>query len=449
MPLPKDHPRTIILGAFIHAAGYHVAGWRYPGAVSATEDIGHLTQICQIAERGKFHLAFLGDGLSISADTAPSMLARLEPLTLLSAIAVNTRHIGLAATASTTYGEPFHIARQFASLDHISGGRAGWNVVTSANPKDGANFSKASHMEHGARYERAEEFVEVVRGLWDTWEAGALVRDKATGQYVDSSKLHALDHRGPHFSVAGPLNISRSPQGHPVLIQAGSSGPGQRLASRIADVIFTAQQNLPAAKSFYREIKQEITRQGRSADQVFVMPGIMPIVGRTDEEARAKFDYLQSLIDTDNASAALSQRFGIDMSAYPIDGPLPEDLPQTNGFRSRVQLLTEMARNEHMTLRELYRAAAISNGHHVIVGSAERVADELEAWFAGAAADGFNIMAPYFPGALQDFVDLVVPVLQARGLYHLDYRSTTLRGNLGLRPVESCERQLSSSAALA
>jgi FMN-dependent oxidoreductase (nitrilotriacetate monooxygenase family) len=422
----------MVLGLFLHAAGYHVAGWRHPDAVSATEDIAFLTDICQRAERGKFHLAFLGDGLSASAKTPPSMLARLEPLTLLSAVAVQTKHIGLAATASTTYGQPFHIARQFASLDHISGGRAGWNVVTSASTHDAANFGIDEHPAPELRYARAEEFVDVVKGLWDTWDDGALVRDKASGVYADASKLSALNHHGAHFDVAGPLNMSRPPQGHPVVIQAGSSAPGQALATRIADIIFTAQSELPAAQAFYAGIKEGVARQGRSPAQVFVMPGVMPIVGRTDAEAQERYDHLQSLIDTDNAVAALSHRFGVDLSALSPDDLLPDHLPETHGFRSRIELLSLLARRKQLTLRELYRHTAASNGHHLIVGSPTRIADELERWFTQGAADGFNIMAPYFPGAFQDFIDLVVPILQDRGLFHRDYAATTLRGNLGL-----------------
>ena len=249
---------------------------------------------------------------------------------------------------------------------------------------------------------------------------------------MDTSKLRALNHHGEHFNVAGPLNISRPPQGHPVLIQAGSSGPGQALASRIADIIFTAQSELAPAQAFYSGIKQKIGNRGRSPDQVYVMPGIMPIVGRTDEEAWERFEQLQSLIDADDAVAALSHRFGVDLSSLSPDDYLPENLPETNGFRSRIELLSEFAQRKRLTLRELYRHTAASNGHHLIVGSAARVADELESWFKEGAADGFNIMAPYFPGALQDFIDLVVPILQERGLYHHDYRATTLRGNLGL-----------------
>ncbi|WP_420225115.1 NtaA/DmoA family FMN-dependent monooxygenase [Pigmentiphaga litoralis] len=283
-----------------------------------------------------------------------------------------------------------------------------------------------------ARYARAQEFVDVVRGLWDTWDDGALVRDKATGTYVDASRLRALDHHGELFDVAGPLNMSRPPQGHPVMIQAGSSGPGQALASRIADIIFTAQSELQPAQAFYSGIKQGIALQGRSPAHVFVLPGVMPIVGRTDAEAQDRYEHLQSLIDTNNSVAQLSHRFGVDLSALHPDDPLPDDLPETNGFRSRIELLSSMARRRRLTLRELYRHTAASNGHHLIVGSPSRIADELEQWFTQGAADGFNIMAPYFPGAFQDFIDLVIPILQDRGLFHRDYASTTLRGNLGL-----------------
>lgn len=432
MPQPSPSRRPLVLGVFLHAAGYHVAGWRHPDAIAATEDISHLVDICIEAERGKFQLAFLGDSLNASSHTAPSQLARLEPLTLLSAIAMRTRHIGLAATASTTYTQPFHVARQFASLDHISRGRAGWNVVTSATPADAANFGMQAHPDATRRYARAEEFVDVVRGLWDTWQDGALIRDKASGQYVDNRKFRPLDHVGEHFQVAGPLNISRSPQGHPVLIQAGASPEGKALAARVADVIFTAQSELSAAQAFYREMKTRVAAHGRHPDSVAILPGIMPIVGRTDAQAQERFQALQALIDTDHAIASLSHRFGVDLSACTLDGYLPDNLPDTNGFRSRIALLAGIARRDRLTLRELYRVVAASNGHRLVIGSPDRVADEIQAWHQGSAADGFNIMAPYFPGALTDFVDLVVPVLQQRGLFHLDYPSDTLRGNLGL-----------------
>ncbi|CAN5778907.1 LLM class flavin-dependent oxidoreductase [soil metagenome] len=422
----------MILGLFMHTAGYHEAGWRHPDAQSATESLAHLTQIAQIAERGKLHMLFFGDGLSTSATTHPSMLARLEPLTALSALAVQTKHIGLAASATTTFNEPYNVARIFASLDHISGGRAGWNVVTSGTPRDAGNFSRSEHLAHDLRYERAEEFFDVVTGLWDTWEEGALVREKERGVYVDVDRLYPQGHRGAHFQVAGPLNVSRPPQGHPVIIQAGSSVPGQALAARIADLVFTAQYDQSEAQAFYRGIKAQVVAHGRRGEHALVLPGLMPIVGRTLDEAHSRFEQLQGWVDPRGALAALSLRMGTDMSRYELDAPVPAGLPDSNGMLSRARLLSRRGRLDGMTLRELHRLVAGTNGHHVVIGTPESIADEMQSWVDTKAADGFNLVMPYFQTCLVDFVDLVVPILQKRGLFRIEYAGNTLRANLGL-----------------
>ncbi|WP_349743651.1 LLM class flavin-dependent oxidoreductase [Roseateles cavernae] len=424
-------PRSLRLGLFLQAAGHHVAGWRYPGAAFGSENLPHIVGIAQAAEAARFDLIFLGDNLATHAKEHPSFIARFEPLTLLSALAMVTERIGLAATASTTYGEPFHLARAFASLDLLSGGRAGWNVVTSTSPDIAPNFSRTEHPEHEARYARALEFVEVVKGLWDSWEEGAFIHDSATGRYIDPAKLHTLDHRGAHFQVRGPLNVSRSPQGQPVLIQAGSSETGQDLAARIGELVFTAQQSLEDAQAFYRGLKARLPAQGRRPEHCLVMPGILPIVGRTSAEADEKFATLQSYIEGANAVRLLSERLGHDISDYPLDGPVPE-LPPSQLNQSRAKLLTDLARREGLSLRRLYYLVAGSRGHKIVAGTGAQIADTLQLWFESGAADGFNVMPPYFPGAFDDFVAEVLPILRERGLLRHDYEGRTLREHLGL-----------------
>ena len=431
-----DTKRQMHLGIFVQAAGHHVAGWRLPEAEAGAENLDLIQRIAATAERGKFDLFFLADGLTTTKDAHPSMVARFEPMTLLAALAMSTRRIGLAATVSTTYGEPFHVARAFSSLDHLSRGRAGWNVVTTSYARSAANFSRGTHPEHSERYAIAREFVEVAKGLWDSWEDGAFVMDKATGTYFEPDKLHLLEHEGKYFSVKGPLNSSRSPQGHPIVIQAGSSDPGQELAAETADVVFTAQQSFEDAKAFYDELKARLPRYGRRPDQLHVMPGVFPVIGRTEQEALDKLKLLQSWADPAASLALVSERLGHDISGYPMDEPLP-DLPLSDQLKSRSKLLTDLARRENLTLGELVAVVASARGHRMVRGTPERVADQLEDWFVGGAADGFNIMPPYFPGGLDDFVDLVVPILQERGLFRTDYSGTTLRDHLGLTRPEN------------
>ncbi|GGF43285.1 monooxygenase [Aliidongia dinghuensis] len=428
--------RQMHLGVFVQAAGHHVAGWRLPDAEAGSENLDLIKRIAATAERGKFDLFFLADGLTTGKDAHPSMVARFEPMTLLAALAMSTSRIGLAATVSTTYGEPFHVARAFSSLDHLSQGRAGWNVVTTSYARSAANFSRGAHPEHDERYAIAREFVEIAKGLWDSWEDGAFVMDKSTGAYFDPSKLHLLEHEGKYFSVKGPLNSSRPPQGHPIIIQAGSSDPGQELAAETADVVFTAQADLEEAKAFYDGLKARLPRYGRRSDQLHVMPGVFPVIGRTEQEALDKLKLLQSWADPAASLALVSERLGHDISGYPMDGPVPE-LPLSDQLRSRSKLLADLARRENLTLGELVAIVASARGHWMVRGTPERIADQLEAWFVGGAADGFNIMPPYFPGGLDDFVDLVVPILQERGLFRTDYTGSTLRDHLGLTRPEN------------
>lgn len=423
--------RQLRLGLFVLHAGYHLAGWRHPDARSGGEDFGLMRETAETAERGLFDLFFLPDTPTSSRGASPSAAARLEPLTLLSALSVATRDIGLVATASTTYTEPFNLARQFASLDHLSGGRAAWNIVTTLSAEVAASFGSAGHLAHGKRYARAAEFIAVAKGLWDSWDDDAFVRDKARGVYFHKDKLHYLDHEGEHFSVRGPLSLARPPQGYPLLVLAGASDEGQALSAQVADIVFSAQNDLGEAQAFYHGVKRRAAEAGRDPDQLLVFPGVLPILGATEAEARAKFDHLQSLVDTEQALPLLSFFLGHDVSGLPLDAPLPE-LPPSDAMKSRTELLVAFARAEGLTVRELARVVAAGRGHLVVVGSPAQVADTLESWFTGRAADGFNIMVPYLPGGLEDFVDGVVPILQARGLYKTGYEQGTLREKLGL-----------------
>jgi FMN-dependent oxidoreductase (nitrilotriacetate monooxygenase family) len=418
------------LGLFIQAAGHHAAGWRYPGAQSGSENFALVKQLTLAAERAKLDMVFFGDKLVTGPKEHPSMIVRFEPLTLLGALASITEHIGLAATASTTYGEPYTLARQFGTLDKISEGRAAWNVVTTGYDS-AANFTLAKHPDHERRYAVAEEFVEVVRGLWDSFEDDAYVRDADAGVYLDPAKMHALHHKGEFFDIAGPLNLTRGPQGHPVLIQAGSSGPGMALAARVAEVVFTAQQDLGSAQQFYRQLKELVVANGRSPDHCLVMPGIMPIIGSTEADAHARFERLQQWTDLDAALLLVGDRLGQDLSGFDLDQPLP-DLPLPENMKSRAQLLLELSHRDGLTLRQICNLAAGARGHKIVVGTAQRVADELIAWFEGEAADGFNLMPSHFPEGLDMFVDGVLPILRSRGLFRQDYEGRTLREHLGL-----------------
>jgi FMN-dependent oxidoreductase (nitrilotriacetate monooxygenase family) len=423
--------RQMHLGLFILGTGSHVAGWRYPGAVDSFQDFPAIQQIGQTAERGKFDLIFMGDNLYADAQAHPSYTLRLEPLTMLAALSTSTRHIGLGATVSTTYSDPFSVARVFASLDHISNGRAAWNAVTTANAATAANFG-TTHPDHARRYEMADEFLTVVKGLWDGWSDAAIVADRGSGLYIDPAKLRAIDHEGAFFKVKGPLNIGRSPQGHPVVLQAGGSEAGQDLAARTADIVFSVVQDIDEAKAGYASLKQRLPAFGRTHEDVTVLPGVMPIVGRTTKEAFEKLATLQSFVSGSNALAILSDRFGQDMSAYDLDGPIP-DIALPDSYHSFARVMLAKARRENMTLRDLYNLTAAARGHWVLCGSAEHIADTLQQWFEGYAADGFNVMPPYFHEGFEDFVDLVVPILQERGLFRNDYEGTTLREHLGLR----------------
>jgi len=357
-------------------------------------------------------------------------------LTLLSALSVVTERIGLISTVTTSYNEPYHVARKFASLDHLSGGRAGWNLVTSDAAAEAGNFGRDEHIGHAERYSRAREFHQVVTGLWDSWSADAFVRDKASGQYYDPAGRRELNHVGEHFKVKGPLNVARSPQGRPVVVQAGSSEAGRALAARTADVIFTAQPSLTAAQAFYADLKNRAATFGRGADELKIMPGVFVVVGETQALAQAKFEAFQDLVQPEVGVALLGRMLGnFDLSGYPLDGPLPE-LPLTDsGQRSRQQLLSELAEREHLNLAQLGRRIAGGRGHFSLIGTAAQIADQLQLWFQNGAADGFNVLVPHLPGGLEDFARQVVPELQRRGLFRTHYTGTTLREHLGLPEI--------------
>ena len=440
----STNKRQMKLGAFLMSSGHHLASWRYPDArADGGLSFEHFRQIAQTAERGKFDMIFFADGVAVrdrnqglDVLSRTGHLVHFEPLTLLSALSVVTKHLGLAATVSTTYNEPFHLARKFASLDHLSGGRAGWNLVTSASTAEAQNFNREKHMDHAPRYERAREFVDVVTKLWDSWEDDAFIRDKESGVYFEPNKLHIPHHKGEHFSVRGPLNVARPPQGYPVIIQAGSSEDGKNLAAQTAEVIFTAQQTLEDAQAFYQDVKGRVVQYGRNPDHLKIMPGIFPVIGRSEQEAKDKFNRIQELIHPKVGLSLLTGMLGeVDLSNYPLDTPLP-DLPATQLQQSRQKLLVDTARRENLTIRDLYLAIAGARGHRQIVGTPEQIADQLEDWFVNGGADGFNIMPPYLPGGLDEFVDLVIPELQRRGLFRTEYEGITLRENLGLpRPT--------------
>ena len=435
--------RMMHLGAFVHETGQHVAAWRHPEAhYHSGVRFADMVETAQLAERGKMDFLFLADSAAVDLEGNPDARGRMgkvvkfEPMTVLSALAAVTRNLGFVATSTTTFNEPYTLARQFASLDQISGGRSGWNLVTSNNEQDALNYSRDRHMSHGDRYERAIEFAEVVQGLWDSWDDDAFIRDKESGVFYDTRKMHVLNHKGKHFQVRGPLNVAPSPQGRPVLVQAGASGTGRDVAARLAEIVFTAQTTFDQAKEFYADVHARLPRFGRTPDEVKVMPGFYPVVAPTQSEAQEKFEYLQSLIQVPVGIAVLEHTIGVhDLDRLPLDGPVPE-MPDTNGPLSRQRLLLEQARRDKLTFWQLCLANAGPRGHVLSIGTPSQVADEMEHWFRDGAADGFNVMPAWLPGSLKDFVDGVIPELQRRGLFRTEYESTTLRGNLGLpKPV--------------
>lgn len=428
------------LGLFLHRAGYHESAWRDPSVPqNGAIDIDHYAHLAQLAQGAAFHFVFLADSQGVIEDTAA--IARIsrndgfEPITLLSALSSRTQDIGLVATATTTYYQPYHLARMFASLDQLSRGRAAWNIVTSAMNSEAKNFSDKELPDHDTRYARAREFVDVAKGLWDTWQDDAFTRDKRTGIYADITKLHFLNHRGTHFSVRGPLNTARPPQGYPVLVQAGTSDAGIAFAAEVAEVVFTAEPSLENGKRYYAILKEKARALGREDDQVSVMPGIVPIVGRTKQEASEKLQRLQSYTHIDVLIGAADLWLGsvTNLRSMNLDALVPETLPQTNAIQSRQKLLIDLAVRQKLTWKQLIRLISDSRGHFMVVGTPEEVANAMVDAFDQRAADGFNVLPATVPGGLKEFVELVVPELRRRGKFRSGYSGRTLRENLGLK----------------
>ncbi|WID96551.1 LLM class flavin-dependent oxidoreductase [Bosea vestrisii] len=432
--------RQLHLGAFMRPVSIHTGAWRYPGAYpDANFNFGHLKRFAQKLEAGKFDAFFMADHLAVlnmpvEALKRSHTVTSFEPFTLLSALAGATERIGLVATASTTFDAPYHIARRFASLDHISGGRAGWNIVTTSNPDAALNFGLDAHVDHGERYDRAREFYDVVTGLWDSFADDAFIRDRDSGIYFDPDKMRRLDHKGEHLSVRGPLNIARPPQGWPVIVQAGASEPGRQLAAETAEVVFAAHGTLAAGQAFYADVKGRMEAIGRNPDHLKILPGVLTVVGETVDEAREKRALLDSFVHYDSAIASLSIALGHDATGLDPDAPLPE-IPDTNQSKSGRERTIALARRENLTVRQLAQRLG-GYGGLAFVGTPKTIADEMEQWLVERGSDGFNVMFPYLPEGLDDFVDKVVPELQRRGLFRREYQGPTLRDHLGLpRPA--------------
>ena len=448
--MTQDTQRQLHLGAFFFGAGHHLAAWRHPDVEpQAYTHLSTLKEWARIAEAAKFDAIFFADNVGL-CDAPADVLTRnalphvFDPLLVQSALVSVTERIGLVATVSTTYLPPYHLARKFATLDHLSSGRSGWNLVTSGSEFEARAFGLPHQLEHAERYRIAHEYMKVVKGLWDTWEDDAFVVDKENNRFFDPQKLHRTHHQGLKFNVQGGLQAPRPPQGYPVLVQAGSSEDGQDLAAASAEVVFTAQQTVEDARAFYRSLKSRLPAWGRSEHDLKILPGISPFVGRSESEAREKFEQLQDLIDPAIGVGLISTFLGgVDLSKYPVDGPFPADLPVGEGWKSRHELFNKLAQRENLSIRDLYKRVATGRGHWTLVGTPESIADQLEHWFTTDAADGFNILSPTLPHGLIDFAELVIPELQRRGLFRKEYTGKTLRDHLGLsRPLHPAKEAL-------
>ncbi|WUH98467.1 LLM class flavin-dependent oxidoreductase [Spirillospora sp. NBC_00431] len=442
--------RRLHLNAFLMSNGHHEAAWRLPDADPfVSDDVAYFTRLAQTAERGLLDSVFFADSPALIGDLEQRPSSVLEPTVLLAAMATATTRIGLIATASTTYNDPYNLARRFASLDHISGGRAGWNIVTTATLDAARNFGLDELPAHRDRYERADEFVEVARGLWDSWQDDAAIGDKAGGAWAVRDRVRAIEHSGRHYRVRGPLNTARPPQGHPLLVQAGSSEHGRDFAARHAEAIFTAQQTLAGAQAFYADVKRRGAAAGRDPELIKVLPGIVPVIGSTEREARELDEELDRLILPEYARAQLARTLRLDPERLPLDAPLPADLPaedEIEGAKSRYTLIVKLARDENLTVRRLIGRLGGGRGHRTFTGTPERIADTIEHWFTAGAADGFNVMPAVLPSELEVFVDHVVPLLQARNLFRTEYAGRTLREHYGL-PRPTAGRPGSTPAA--
>jgi FMN-dependent oxidoreductase (nitrilotriacetate monooxygenase family) len=441
MQAMSNPPRQLSLNLFIYPGGHHEAAWRYPGTEPRRAlDITYYQDLARRAEAAKMDAIFFADGPALADNIRYASRFRLEPLTWLSAIAAVTSRIGLIGTASTTYAEPYNLARQFASLDHLSAGRAGWNIVTTSAANAAQNFGLTRHPTHAERYARAREFLSVVTKLWDSWEDGALVADPDSGLFADTDKIHAIDHIGTHFRVAGPLNTARSPQGRPVYVQAGASDDGRSFAARYAEAIFTAHQTLANAQAFYSDIKRQAARFRRNPDHVKILPGISPFIAGTETEATRLEDEFNALIQPAYSLGQLQRMIGLDLSGHDLDGPFPRHLVRTDGelgVASRFQVVLDIVDRERPTIRQLIQRLAGGRGHNVVAGTPEQIADIMQQWAEGGAADGFNVMPPYFTGGFDIFADEVLPILRRRGLFREDYAGATLRDHFGLPRPDS------------
>ncbi|MFL6059944.1 MAG: LLM class flavin-dependent oxidoreductase [Marmoricola sp.] len=434
--------RQLHLNAFLMEAGHHEAAWRLPASdPNADFDLGHWVRLARIAEAAKFDSLFLADGPVLQGTGEFRSPGQLEPLTLLTALAAATERIGLIATVSTTYNDPYNLARRFASVDHVSGGRAGWNIVTSATREEAENFGLDERPLHADRYERADEFLDLVTKLWDSWGDDAYLGDKESGRWGDPSQIRRVEHRGKHFSVGGGLNVPRSPQGYPLLVQAGASEAGRAFAARYAEAIFTASQTLAHAQEFYGDIKKRAAAAGRNPDGVVVLPGIVPIIGSTESEARALARELDDLRVPEYGLLALGKVLEVDPSELPLDEQLPRHVVERptarEGFKSRSDLIIEMATSEHLTVRQVLSRLGGGRGHNVVAGTPEQITELLLTWFEQGAADGFNVMGAALPSGLEAFVEHVLPTLRDRGLFREDYEGTTLREHYGLARPEN------------
>ncbi|KAA0018982.1 LLM class flavin-dependent oxidoreductase [Antrihabitans cavernicola] len=439
--------RQLHFNAFLMSTGHHESSWRLPESdPRANTDIGHFRRLAQIAERGTFDSIFFADSPQLFQDVGRRPAGGLEPIQVLASVAGVTSRIGLIATATTSYNEPFNLARAFASLDHISGGRAGWNVVTTATAEAAQNFNLDTLPNHRDRYDRAAEFLQVAQQLWDSWDDDAILADKDAGAWGDNDKVNTVDHKGRFFGVRGPLNVERSPQGHPLIVQAGSSEDGKDLAAKYAEAVFTAQQTLADAQAFYSDLKSRAKALGRNPDHIMILPGIVPIIGETQAQAQALESELDRLIVPKYALKELAKTLKIDPSELSLDEQLPANLPsedQIEGAKSRYSLVVSLARRENLTVRELIGRLGGGRGHRTFTGTPVQVADAITEWFDSGAADGFNIMPAVLPSGLEAFVDTVVPILRERGLFRTDYTGSTLREHYGLpRPTNVFDKTL-------
>ncbi|MFC3965917.1 LLM class flavin-dependent oxidoreductase [Nocardia jiangsuensis] len=441
-------PRQLSLNAFIYPSGHHEAAWRHPASTpDRLYDVKYYQEIGRTAEAAKLDAVFFADGPALRVNVKHNAASGLEPITLLTAIATATTHLGLIATASTTYYEPYNLARLFSTLDHISGGRAGWNIVTTATDQAAANFGLDRHPDHEERYARAREFVDAVVALWDSWEDDAIVLDPAAGIYADPERIHRIDFEGEHIRVRGPFNAPRTPQGHPVLVQAGASNEGRAFAGRYAEAIFTAHQRLSDGQTFYRDIKRQAAQFGRSPEHVKILPGLSPFIADTEAGAKQLEREFNELTVAEYGLHQLENLVGTSLRHLPLDEPVPLALFEqagdvTDNSRSRLQVIAGIVQRERPTVRGLLHRLAGARGHRVFAGTPEQVADTIEEWFTQGAADGFNVMPPYYPGGLEVFAEQVVPILQQRGLFRTEYSGTTLRDHFGLpRPGSQFARR--------